>query len=98
MPRQAAGIGAQFAGGQPRRFVDVHGNVAQFFDGLRQARPFVIVQFAGAQAALVDAANRAHHPHGQLRRAHFHGKHRHRQAFLERHVLGDVDSERGLAH
>ena len=47
---------------------------------------------------LVDAPERAHQAQRQLRSAHFHREHQHRQAFLHRHVLGDVEREGGLAH
>ncbi len=69
---------------------------AQFFNGLGQARPLVIGQLAGAQMPLVDAANRTHHAHRQLRRPHFHRENGHRQALIERHMLGNVHREGGV--
>ena len=76
----------------------MHGHGTQLLDGFRQARPFLVVQLAGAQAALVDATDGAHDTHRQLGGAHFHREHRHRQAFRQRHMLGNVDGEGGLAH
>ena len=91
-------MGTQLTRGQARGFVNVQRHGAQAVDGVCQTRPFFIGQFAGAQMALVDAANRAHHTNSQLGGAHFHGKHRHRQAFVQGHMLGNVDRKGGLAH
>ena len=65
---------------------------------IREPRPFVVLQPPGAQLVLVDLPDRAQHPHGELRRAHFHAEHRHRQAVVHGGVLGDVEGEGGLAH
>ncbi len=98
MPRQPPGIGTQFAHGQARGFVDVQRDVAQLLDGFRQAWPFLVSQRTGAQMGLVNAANGADDTHRQLRGAHLHREHRHRQAFVERHMFGDVDGQRGFSH
>jgi hypothetical protein len=76
----------------------VQRDVAQLLDRLGQARPFVIRQLAGAQMGLVDPTDRAHDAHRQLGGTHFHGEHGHGQAFVQGHVLGDVDGQRRLAH
>ncbi|MCY1359058.1 hypothetical protein D9M69_456120 [compost metagenome] len=65
---------------------------------MRQARPVFVQQAAGTQPVLVQPADRAQHTHGQLRARHFHREHCHRQALLHRHVLADVQRERGLTH
>ena len=98
MARQPPRVGAQLAGGEARRFVDVQRDVAQPLDRVGQARPFLVGQAAGAQMGLVDAADRPDDPHRELRGAHFHREHRYRQALVQRDMLGDVDRERGLAH
>ncbi|MCY1217862.1 hypothetical protein D9M72_297920 [compost metagenome] len=98
LARQPARIGAQLAGRKTRRLVDVQRHRAQLLDGLGQARPLFVAELAGAQVALVDAADGTHDTHRQLGGAHFHREHRHRQPLFERHVLGDVDRQRGLAH
>ena len=67
-------------------------------DRLRQSAPLVVRQAPRAQVRLVDAAERADHAQRQLRGAHFHREHHHRQALLHGDVLGDVERERGLAH
>ncbi len=72
--------------------------VRSSLDRLGEARPFLVRELAGPQVALVHAADRAHDTHGQLGGAHFHRKDGHGKAFVERHVLGNVHGERGLAH
>ena len=47
---------------------------------------------------LVDPPDGADDTHCQLRRAHLHGKNRHRKPFVQGHVLGDIDRQCGLAH
>jgi len=98
LPRQPARIGAQRGHRQARRFVDMQRHVAQLFDRLRQARPLVVGKLAGAQVHLVDTADRADDTHGQLARAHFHREHCHRQLFVQRDVLGNVDRKSRLTH
>ena len=98
LARHAASTRAQLCDGQARRFVDEHVDLAEFFDGLGQAPPLVVGQLARAQVLLVDAAQRTDHPQGQLRRTHFHGKHHHRQLFLDADVLRNVQRKGGLAH
>ena len=48
--------------------------------------------------ALVNASDRADDTHRQLRGTHLHGEHGHRQTFVERHMLGNIDRQRCLAH
>ena len=91
-------VGAQLGRREARCLVDVQADVAQPLDGFRQARPLFVGEPAGAQVRLVDAPDRADDTHRQLRRAHFHREHGHRQLGVQRHVLGDVDGERRLAH
>ena len=98
LARLAAGAGAHLGGAERAALVDVEAHLAELLDRLREAPPLVVAQVAGAQVALVDAAERADHPQGELRGAHFHREHDDRQAFLDGHVLGDVERERGLAH
>ena len=62
------------------------------------ARPVIVFQLAGAQGVLVEPPHRTDHTHRQLRAAHFHTENGHRLVRFQRHVLGDVDGESGLAH
>ena len=98
LARQAPRIGAQLGRRQPRRLVDVQRNLAELFHRLGQARPLIVLQLAGTQIALVHLADGTHDTHRQLGGAHFHREDGDRQAFVERHVLGNVHRERGLAH
>jgi len=98
LPRQASGVGTQLTDRQARGFVDVQRDVAQLLDGFGQAWPFFIGQGAGAQMGLVNPADGTDNTHRQLRGTHLHREHRHRQAFVEGHVFGDVDGQRGLSH
>ena len=98
LARLAARARAQLARRQRRALVDEEADLAELLDRLGQAPPFVVAQRAGAQVLLVDAAERADHAQGELRGAHFHREHDHRQAFVDGDVLGDVERERGLAH
>ena len=98
LARHPARARPYLGGVQRRAFVDVELGLAKTFSGLGQSGPFVVAQSAGAQPALVDAPERADHAQRQLRGAHFHREHQHRQLFVDRHRLGDVDRQRGLAH
>ena len=63
---------------------------------MRQSRPVVLANAAGAQLVLIQPADRAQHPHHQLRGTHFHTEHRDRHVRVERDVFGDVQAEGGV--
>ena len=64
----------------------------------RKLGPFVIAHAAGAQALRVQAANGGEHTRRQLGAPHVHGKHPHRQAGIDRDVLGYVQREGRFPH
>ena len=87
---QAACSGTQFERGQCRAFVDEYRRVVQATQRIREARPIVIVQPAGAQLVLIEAAGGAELAHGELRATHLHTENGYRQFAVKGDVLGDV--------
>jgi hypothetical protein len=61
-------------------------------------RPVIVLELAGTQSLLVDAAQGGDQSECQLGSGHLHREHRHRLLGLERGVLGHVERQRGLAH
>src|SRR5690625_5362326 len=47
---------------------------------------------------LIQHPYRANHAHCELCRAHFHGKHSHRQAMMDSNILTDIHGQRGFTH
>ena len=82
LARHAPRARAQLGRVQRRRLVDEHLHLAQRSTASARRSHSSFVQPAGAQVLLVDAAQRADHAQRQLRGAHFHREHQHRQAFV----------------
>jgi hypothetical protein len=83
-----------------RGLVDVDVRLVELAHRVGEVRPLLVVQAPGAQLVLVDLGDRGKHAHRELARAHLHAEDGHRQAHarVQRHVLGDVEREGGLAH
>ncbi|OIQ76108.1 hypothetical protein GALL_422120 [mine drainage metagenome] len=90
--------GTHFKRVEAGAFVDEHGRIVELAQRRRQAHPVFVLQAAGTHAVLIQPADGTDHAHGELGSPHFHGKHRHRQAGIERDILGDVERKRGLTH
>ena len=70
----------------------------QLAHGIAELVPVLVGKTTGAQPMLIKAADGTQHPQRQLVAGHLHREHRHRQAFVHRHMLGHVEREGGLAH
>ena len=60
--------------------------------------PVVLMQASGAKTLCIDAAHRAEHAQDQLFGPHLHAEDRNRQALINGHMLGHIESKGGLSH
>ena len=94
----AARLGTQLQNGQAGGIINEQGGAGQLAGRAGQLGKVALGQKALAHIAQVDPRARAQHAQDQRFGRHFQAEYADGQALLDRHVLGDVHRQRGLAH